>query len=165
MRRRASVKYNNAKLRNNMQNHAIICDLLQHNAIKCKSMQLYEILISLHCFACFLRARCVMMAIITRSYSPRAQRTGAHGAPSGCRRNARTCTMTSTPARRNVIIKVVVTATEAAEIKENAGAARLPLSPYLRTLGLGWTPKSTLDYQAVLELGKVNADLGRLGGF
>jgi hypothetical protein len=72
--------------------------------------------------------------------------------------------MTSTQARRNVIIKVVVTATEAAEIKENAGAARLPLSPYLRTLGLGWTPKSTLDYQAVLELGKVNADLGRLGG-
>jgi hypothetical protein len=68
------------------------------------------------------------------------------------------------PARRNVIIKVVVTAAEAAEIKEKAGAARLPLSPYLRTLGLGWTPKSTLNYQALLELGKVNADLGRLGG-
>jgi hypothetical protein len=71
--------------------------------------------------------------------------------------------MTSTPVRRD-IIKVVVTGEEAAAIKEKAGAARLSLSSYLRTLALGWTPKSTLDHQAVLALAKTNADLGRLGG-
>jgi Trp operon repressor len=37
-------------------------------------------------------------------------------------------------------------------------------SSYLRVLGLGYQPKSTLDHQAVLALAKVNADQGRLGG-
>lgn len=65
---------------------------------------------------------------------------------------------------REPVIKVVASAAERAEIKRLADAARLPLSAYLRTLGLNWQPKSTLDHQAVLALAKVNADQGRLGG-
>lgn len=65
---------------------------------------------------------------------------------------------------REPVIKVVASAAERAEIKRLADAARLPLSTYLRTLGLNWQPKSTLDHQAVLALAKVNADQGRLGG-
>jgi hypothetical protein len=72
--------------------------------------------------------------------------------------------MTPAQKSRSPIIKVVATLEETAEIKRKASAARLPVSAYLRTLGLGWTPRSTLDHQAILELGKINADLGRLGG-
>jgi len=35
---------------------------------------------------------------------------------------------------------------------------------YLRNLGLGYEPASTLDQKAILDLLKINADLGRLGG-
>jgi len=38
------------------------------------------------------------------------------------------------------------------------------VSAYLRNLGLGFQPHSTLDQEAVLALLKVNADQGRLGG-
>jgi hypothetical protein len=37
-------------------------------------------------------------------------------------------------------------------------------SSYLRSLGLGYEPKSKLEKMAVLELAKINADQGRLGG-
>jgi hypothetical protein len=39
-----------------------------------------------------------------------------------------------------------------------------PTLRYLRSLGLQYKPKGILDNIAVLELVKVNADLGRLGG-
>ena len=38
------------------------------------------------------------------------------------------------------------------------------MSAYLRNLGLGFQPHSTLDQEAILALLKVNADQGRLGG-
>ena len=38
------------------------------------------------------------------------------------------------------------------------------MSAYLRNLGLGFRPHSTLDQEAILALLKVNADRGRLGG-
>jgi hypothetical protein len=38
------------------------------------------------------------------------------------------------------------------------------VSAYLRNLGLGFQPHSTLDQEAILALLKVNADQGRLGG-
>jgi hypothetical protein len=61
-------------------------------------------------------------------------------------------------------IKVSLTAAELDVIAARAAAARLPLAVYLRRLGQGWEPKSTLDHQAILALAKVNADQGRLGG-
>jgi hypothetical protein len=65
---------------------------------------------------------------------------------------------------REPFIKVVASAAERAEIKRLAWAASLSMSAYLRTLGLNWKPKSTLDCRAILALAKVNADQGRLGG-
>ncbi len=65
---------------------------------------------------------------------------------------------------QNKALKVLVTPAERAEIAKRAGAVRLPVSSYLRELGLGYRPKSTLDQEAVLALLKVNADQGRLGG-
>ena len=37
-------------------------------------------------------------------------------------------------------------------------------SGYLRALGLNMPIKSTLDQEAILELAKINGDLGHLGG-
>ena len=65
---------------------------------------------------------------------------------------------------RNRPLKVVVSERERAEIETRAGATGLSVSAYLRNLGLGFKPQSTLDHQAVLALLRVNADQGRLGG-
>jgi hypothetical protein len=61
-------------------------------------------------------------------------------------------------------INVWVTADERQQIERLAAAASLPVSVYLRTLGLGYEPKSTLDAARVGELLKACGDLGRLGG-
>ena len=61
-------------------------------------------------------------------------------------------------------LKVVVSERERAEIETRAGATGLSVSAYLRNLGLGFQPPSTLDQEAILALLKVNADQGRLGG-
>jgi len=66
--------------------------------------------------------------------------------------------------KRHRILKVRVTETEEAEIKENAKMCSLPVSGYLRNLGLNYSPSSTLDADHVLALAKVNGDQGRLGG-
>jgi len=49
-------------------------------------------------------------------------------------------------------------------IKANAKAVGLSTAEFLRRLGLGFEPPSTLDFEAVADLAKVNADQGRLGG-
>ena len=61
-------------------------------------------------------------------------------------------------------LRVLVLPDEEERIKENAANCALSVSAYLRRLGLHYQPKSVLDYKAVLELSKVNADQGRLGG-
>ena len=61
-------------------------------------------------------------------------------------------------------LKVVVSSSERAAIVERASACELSVSAYLRTLGLGFEPKSMLDNQAISHLLKALADLGRLGG-
>jgi hypothetical protein len=61
-------------------------------------------------------------------------------------------------------INVWVTAEERAQIERLAAATSLPVSVYLRTLGLGYEPKSLLDAERVGELLKACGDLGRLGG-
>lgn len=61
-------------------------------------------------------------------------------------------------------LRVPVLPEEEAIIKENAAKASLTVAEYLRRLGLGHVIKSTLDAQYVLQIAKVNADQGRLGG-
>ena len=65
---------------------------------------------------------------------------------------------------KNRAIKVLVTPAERAEIHDRARGASMTLSAYLRALGLGYAPKSTLDRQTVAELVQLHADQGRLGG-
>jgi hypothetical protein len=61
-------------------------------------------------------------------------------------------------------LRVPVLPEEEEAIKTNAKAAGLTIAAYLRNVGIGYEIKGVLDQQAVLELAKVNADLGRLGG-
>lgn len=61
-------------------------------------------------------------------------------------------------------LQVTVNAEERERIKARAAAASLSVSAYLRAAGLGQTIRSTLDHGTVMELAKVNADQGRLGG-
>jgi hypothetical protein len=65
---------------------------------------------------------------------------------------------------RNRPLRVLVSECERAEIETRAAATGLSVSAYLRNLGLGFQPHSTLDQEAILALLKVNADQGRLGG-
>jgi len=66
--------------------------------------------------------------------------------------------------RRTKQLHVPVLPDEIADIKCNAEKCGLSVAAYLRELGLRHHPKSILDANAVLELAKVNGDLGRLGG-
>ena len=66
--------------------------------------------------------------------------------------------------QRNKAIKVWVTPDEKAEIEANADMASQSASSFLRSLGRGYIPPSTLDKKHVLDLAKVNGDQGRLGG-
>jgi len=66
--------------------------------------------------------------------------------------------------RRKHRLYVHVTEIERGRIVELAETTRLSVSSYLRALGQGYMPKSTLDHQAVLALARVSADQGRLGG-
>ena len=65
---------------------------------------------------------------------------------------------------RNRPLKVFVSERERAGIETRAAATGLSVSAYLRNLGLGFQPHSTLDQKAILALLKVDADQGRLGG-
>jgi hypothetical protein len=65
---------------------------------------------------------------------------------------------------KNRAIKVLVTPEERVRIERRARGASMTLSAYLRTLGLGYEPKSTLDWRTVADLVQVHADQGRLGG-
>jgi hypothetical protein len=58
----------------------------------------------------------------------------------------------------------VVSDEDRAGIEMRAAATGLSVSAYLRNLGLGYKPASTLDQRAILDLMKLNADQGRLGG-
>ena len=65
---------------------------------------------------------------------------------------------------RNRPLKVLVSERERAEIETRAAATGLSVSAYLRNLGLGFQPHSTLDQETILALLKVNAYQGRLDG-
>lgn len=49
-------------------------------------------------------------------------------------------------------------------IRSNAQKCSLSVGQYLRLLGVGYKPKCTTNLQAIDDLLKINADLGRLGG-
>lgn len=65
---------------------------------------------------------------------------------------------------RDEIIKIRVSAAEKNLIIQNASAANLKPSSFLRLIGCGYEVKSKLDKNAILELAKINGDQGRLGG-
>jgi len=66
--------------------------------------------------------------------------------------------------KHSPMIKVCCLPKEKVAIETNAANCALSASAYLRNLGMHYQPKSVLDYRAVMELSKVNADQGRLGG-
>ncbi|WP_226669051.1 plasmid mobilization protein [Microbulbifer aggregans] len=73
--------------------------------------------------------------------------------------------MGSETRKRETVIKVRCTDSEKEQIQAKAAQVSIPsLSRYLRELGMGHTPKSTLDAQTILQLVKVAGDQGRLGG-
>ena len=57
-----------------------------------------------------------------------------------------------------------VTPAERAAIEAGAERVQMSTAGYLRTLGLGHNPPSKVDLRAIHELGRLRADLGRLGG-
>lgn len=61
-------------------------------------------------------------------------------------------------------LRVPVSRAEAVAIKTHAANCNLSIASYLRNLGLHYQPKSSVDADAVMEMVKVNGDLGRLGG-
>ena len=65
---------------------------------------------------------------------------------------------------RKKCIKVWVDGQEKKNIEDNAKGCNYSASAYLRNLGVGYTPKSMIDHEAVGDLMQLNGDLGRLGG-
>ena len=62
-------------------------------------------------------------------------------------------------------ISVAVSDRDRTTIEARAASVGLPLSAYLRAAGLGQpTRMNAFDQMAVMELAKLNADQGRLGG-
>ena len=61
-------------------------------------------------------------------------------------------------------LRVPVLPDEEIAIKSNASRAGLSIAEYLRRIGLGYQIQSSIDKDYVLQLSKINADLGRLGG-
>ncbi len=73
--------------------------------------------------------------------------------------------MEKKPSRQRIkLIPVPCLPSEKEEIKTRAKACGMSVAAYLRNLGLNHRPKAVLDAKAVMELAKVNGDLGRLGG-
>ena len=61
-------------------------------------------------------------------------------------------------------LRVPVLPDEENLIKSNAAQAGLSIAEYLRRVGQGHTIQSAIDKDYILQLSKINADMGRLGG-
>ena len=61
-------------------------------------------------------------------------------------------------------LRVPVLPDEEIQIKSNAANAGLSIAEYLRRIGLGYQLQSAIDKDHVIQLAKINADVGRLGG-
>lgn len=66
--------------------------------------------------------------------------------------------------KRRKHLRVPVLIEEEQQIKSNAEQAGLSIAEYLRRVALGFEIKSSGDEKNILELAKINADMGRLGG-
>lgn len=66
--------------------------------------------------------------------------------------------------KRTTHIMVRVSPDEKEAISRAAARCDLKVPTYLRELGLGYAPKSTVDVQAFEQLAKLYGDLGRMGG-
>ena len=70
-----------------------------------------------------------------------------------------------TPNRKNARhLRVPVLPDEEMQIKYSAAKAGLSVAEYLRRVALGYQIHSVIDKNHVIQLSRVNADLGRLGG-
>ncbi|EAM8296224.1 conjugal transfer transcriptional regulator TraJ [Salmonella enterica] len=73
--------------------------------------------------------------------------------------------MTVSQTRKNSTpIKVYCLPDEKAQIQENAEASGLSVASFIRKVAMGYQVESIVDIEQVIELSRVNADLGRLGG-
>ncbi len=72
--------------------------------------------------------------------------------------------MTNSTRRYLKHLRVPVRQEEEDQIRNQAEKCGISISSYLRTLGLGYEPKTITDNEKVQELVKINGDLGRLGG-
>ena len=61
-------------------------------------------------------------------------------------------------------LRVPVLPEEEEVIKERARQVGLSVAAYLRNVGMGYKVQSIIDAELVLQLAKINADQGRLGG-
>jgi hypothetical protein len=61
-------------------------------------------------------------------------------------------------------LKAYLTPEEYRAVKAKARQARLSVSAYAKAVCLGHEVKSALDQEAILELLRLKADMGRLGG-
>ncbi|CZP18802.1 conjugal transfer transcriptional regulator TraJ [Legionella pneumophila] len=61
-------------------------------------------------------------------------------------------------------LRVPVLPDEEISIKSNAAQAGLSIAEYLRRVGQGHPIQSAIDKDYILQLSKINADMGRLGG-
>jgi hypothetical protein len=68
------------------------------------------------------------------------------------------------PCPDKIAMRSYVTPEEYKNITDNAGLAGMSVSTYIKTVCLGQEVKSLEDKTSILELAKVSADLGRLGG-
>ncbi|MBH8579510.1 plasmid mobilization protein [Bisbaumannia pacifica] len=66
--------------------------------------------------------------------------------------------------KRTAHIMVRVSPDEKEVIAQAAAKCDFKVPAYLRELGLGYAPKSTVDAQAFERLAKLHGDLGRMGG-
>ena len=68
-------------------------------------------------------------------------------------------------ARRDHVLPAIrVTAAERSAIEAGAERVQMSVAAYLRALGTGHSPPGKVELRAIHELGRLRADLGRLGG-
>ena len=66
--------------------------------------------------------------------------------------------------KRRHHLRVPVFPDERAAIEQNAARAGMSVAKFLREVGQGYHITGVVDYEQVIELSRINGDLGRLGG-
>ena len=108
-----------------------------------------------------------VLAFHSHLFALRTQRESCPAGPSGYRRyfvNSDCHDRKETDQKGSTPIVVRVTPDEKAVIESLAKQTGHSTSAYLRLLGQGYVPKSIIDHGKVMELARINGDLGRLGG-